>query len=69
MTDKSQIVANVVKSLKASADSPEMIAYVEKNNSTDLTPTMRLTLYKILGWHPPYNDTRKLARLRTVKYA
>ena len=59
MTDTTQIVANVVKSLMADADSPEMIEYVKNNTSTDLTPTMRLTLHKILGWHPPYDDTRK----------
>ena len=58
MTDKSQRLANLKKSLKADADSQEMIAYVKKNNSTDLTPTMRLTLYKILGYHLPYDETQ-----------
>ena len=52
------IALKVAKSLMADADSPEMIEYVKNNTSTDLTPTMRLTLHKILGWHPPYDDTR-----------
>ena len=53
-----QMAINIAKSLMANADSPEMIEYAKNNTSTDLSPTMRLTLHKILGWHPPYDDTR-----------
>ena len=56
--DAHKAIADVIKSLKADADSSEMMEHVKLNQSTDLTPTMRLTLYKILGWHPPYDDTR-----------